>query len=73
MRKNYPVFWQYMLKWDRDSPVPFKPSGHTVHDFERRFYAEDIGLILPNDRRFRWKILNEKLMPRIKDEDDEGA
>lgn len=73
LRKNYPYYWALMLKWDRDSPVAFKPSGHTVHDFERRFYAEDIGLISSDDKRFRWKILDEKLVSRIKDGDDEEA
>lgn len=54
LRKNYPDLWALLLKWDKDSPVTFKPDGHTVHDFDRRFQAEDDGLIIPNDRTFRW-------------------
>ena len=55
LRKKYPEYWQLLLKWDNDSPVTFKPDGHTVHDFEIRFAAEDKGLIIPGDSRFRWK------------------
>lgn len=55
LRKNYPDLWSLMLKWDLDSPVTFHADGHTVHDFEKRFAAEDRGLIIPGDRRFRWK------------------
>lgn len=55
LRKKYPEYWQLLLKWDNDSPVTFKPDGHTVHDFEIRFAAEDKGLIVPGDSRFRWK------------------
>lgn len=61
LRKNYPEYWQMMLKWDKDSPVTFKPDGHTVHDFERRFQAEDDGLIYPDDKIFRWSMLDEEL------------
>ena len=55
LRKNYPELWSLMLKWDLDSPVTFHADGHTVHDFEKRFAAEDRGVITPGDRRFRWK------------------
>lgn len=58
LRKNYPEYWQLLLKWDKDSPVTFKPDGHTVHDFDRRFEAEDKELV-PADRKFRWKMLEE--------------
>lgn len=53
LRRNYPEYWDLMLKWDKDSPVPFHPDGHTVHDFDRRFHVEDLGFV-PTDRRFRW-------------------
>ena len=56
LRKNYPEYWELMLKWDKDSPVSFKPDGHTVHDFDRRFQAEEKGLV-PADRKFRWNML----------------
>lgn len=58
LRKEYPKLWQILLKWDWDSPVTFKPDGRTVHDYDLRFYAEDLGLV-PADRKFRWKILED--------------
>lgn len=56
LRKNYPEYWQLLLKWDSDSPVSFKPDGHTVHDFDKRFALEDEGLINTN-MQFRWSML----------------
>ena len=61
MRKNYPEYWELMLKWDLDSPVTFKPDGHTVHDFDRRFQMEDDGFILPGDR-WKWEYLESELV-----------
>lgn len=57
LRRNYPELWALMLKWDLDSPVSFKSDGHTVHDFDMRFDAEDKGLIKPGDKSFRWEKL----------------
>ncbi len=62
LRKNYPEYWALMLKWDDDSPVTFHADGHTVHDFERRFAAEDEGLIYPDDRVFRWDMLDSEML-----------
>lgn len=61
LRKNYPELWALMLKWDSDSPVTFKADGHTVHDFDRRFRLEDEGLIYPDDKVFRWDMLDKEL------------
>lgn len=61
LRKNYPDLWALMLKWDRDSPVSFKADGHTVRDFDRRFQLEDEGLIYPDDKIFRWDMLDKEL------------
>lgn len=61
LRKNYPDHWALLLKWDKDSPVTFKADGHTVHDFDRRFQMEDEGLIFPDDKVFRWSMLEEEL------------
>ena len=61
LRKNYPELWALMLKWDSDSPVSFKADGHTVHDFDRRFQMEDEGLIYPDDKVFRWDMLDKEL------------
>lgn len=58
LRKDYPEYWALLLKWDSDSPTTFKSDGHTVHDYDKRFEAEDKGLV-PQDRRFRWNMLNE--------------
>lgn len=56
LRKNYPEYWELLLKWDKDSPVAFKADGHTIHDFDKRFEAEEKGLV-PADRKFRWNML----------------
>lgn len=66
LRKSYPDLWALLLKWDKDSPVNFKPDGHTVHDYDRRFQMEDEGLLSPEDKVFRWKMLDEDLQYRIK-------
>lgn len=46
------------MKWDLDSPVTFHSDGHTVHDFDFRFFGEDLG-IFPPDRKFRWAMLQD--------------
>lgn len=61
LRKNHPDLWALMLKWDGDSPVTFKADGHTIHDFDRRFQMEDEGMISPDDRVFRWEMLDAEL------------
>lgn len=53
-------------KRDKDSPVIFRTDGHTIHDFERRFQMEDDGLISPDDKVFRWTMLDAELNYRIK-------
>lgn len=57
LRKDHPDLWKLLLKWDKDSPVSFRADGHTVSDYDRRFFCEDIGLV-PCDRKFRWKTLD---------------
>lgn len=57
LRKNYPEYWKILLKWDIDSPVCFKPDGHTVHDYDRRFQLEDDGVV-PTDKTFRWEAVD---------------
>ena len=65
LRKTYPEYWELMLKWDNDSPVTFKTDGHTVHDYDARFAAEDAGLV-PADRNFRWEMIDRKIIkPRV--------
>lgn len=65
LRHNYPEYWTLMLKWDRDSPVTFKPDGHTVHDFDRRFRLEDEHLLNPDNSCFRWSMLHEPLQYKL--------
>ena len=65
LRKNYPELWSLLLKWDEDSPVTFKADGHTVHDFDRRFQLEDDGFIRPDDKVFRWAMLDQELNYRL--------
>ena len=65
LRRNYPAYWKMMLDWDNDSTVLFRTDGHTVHDLEQRFQLEDQGLISPDDRVFRWSMLEEPLNFRL--------
>lgn len=60
LRKNYPQLWQQLLRLDKDSPTTFKSDGHTVSDFDKRFFAEDNGIISPNDKNFRWSDIERK-------------
>ena len=64
LRKGYPDLWRTLMKWDEDSPVSFT-TGHTVHDFERRFQLEDEGFLYPEDRIFRWDMLDQELNYRL--------
>jgi 3'-phosphoadenosine 5'-phosphosulfate sulfotransferase (PAPS reductase)/FAD synthetase len=41
LRANYPQYWEMMLKWDSDSPVPFQTRGLTVREYEKRFADEE--------------------------------
>lgn len=66
-RKKYPELWALMLKWDEDSPVTFKADGHTVHDFDRRFELEDMGLLSPDEKVFRWAMLDDELNYRMEE------
>lgn len=59
LRQDYPELWAILLKWDLDSPATFKADGHTVHDYDKRFAAEDKGLIKAGDKKFRWKQVLE--------------
>lgn len=61
LRKNYPEHWKLLLKWDKDSPVSFKPDGTTVHDYDKRFEYEDLGFV-PTDNKFRWDMLDAEYL-----------
>lgn len=56
LRRDYPEYWQILLKWDKDSWDTFK-IGRTVHDFDRRFQLEDEGLI-DTSKPFRWSMID---------------
>lgn len=60
LRRNYPEYWNLLLKWDRDSPISFKLE-HTVHDYDKRFQLEDEGVIFPNGNCFRWDWLSSDI------------
>ena len=64
LRKNYPDYWELLLKWDKDSPTTFHADGHTVHDFDRRFELEDQGIINPI-HPFRWSFLDGDVQLRF--------
>lgn len=71
LRKNYPNLWALLMKWDNDSPVSFHPPikrldgtiepGKTVHDFDRRFALENMGLV-PKDRTFKWQMVDDAIL-----------
>lgn len=65
LRQHYPEYWALMLKWDNDSPVTFTSSGHTVHDYDKRFQMEDEHFIIPDDPKFRWDMLDQSLNLRL--------
>ncbi len=65
LRRNYPDYWALMLKWDSDSLRNFHTDGHGVQDFERRFRLEDEGFLSPDDKDFRWFMLDEELNYRL--------
>lgn len=53
LRRNYSELWALFLKWDEDSPIAFRPDGHTLHDYDEKFQWEDDGF-LPTEKQFRW-------------------
>lgn len=40
LKRNHPDKWEMLLKWDLDSPVPFR-TNTTVHDLDLRFQLEE--------------------------------
>lgn len=71
LRINYPNLWTLLMRWDSDSPVPFKSDGHTVHDFDRRFQLEDEGY-KPTGKTFRWRETREAQTNIFQYLDDNG-
>lgn len=63
LRKQHPELWSKLLEWDAASPIPFRHGIrhgiHTVADFDDRFSLEDVGVLIPNDPRFKWAKMNE--------------
>lgn len=61
LRRNYPDLWALMLKWDKDSPVTFKPPRRQwVTDLDgpetRLVYADDDDTVEREERGY-WKNL----------------
>ena len=58
LRHQYPDLWRLLLKWDADSPIPFRHGKrhgtHTVKNFDERFYLEDLGVLDMHDKAFKW-------------------
>ncbi len=65
LRRKYPEYWKLMLDWDKDSPVCFTANRQTLLDYEHRFRLEDDHLISPDDKIFRWSMLDEELNYRL--------
>ncbi len=40
LKKEYPILWEKLLQWQRDSPFPFK-MNLTIYDLDRRFTKEN--------------------------------
>ena len=67
LRKNYPEYWELLLKWDADSTKirTFRSDGHTVHEYDRRFQLEDEGFLSADDKIFQWSMPDEELNYRL--------
>ena len=55
LRKEHPDLWAMMLKWDAYSPCKFK-AHYTIAMLEKRFAAEDAGLV-PIGSGFKWNMV----------------
>ena len=58
---NHSDLWDQLLKWDKDSPNSFRSNGVTVHDFDKRFKMEDMGLLDPNNRVYWENVRRYKI------------
>ena len=61
LRKQHQDLWELLVKWDKDSPIPFRHAGLgkrvvTVAMFDKRFRLEDRGVLGKNEM-FTWKGL----------------
>ncbi len=61
LKKNFPDLWEILLQWDTDSPTTFKPDGHTVHDFEKRFVLEKKKDLFLSEVAFSGKCCRTKM------------
>ena len=61
---EFPEYWSLMMAWDKDTEKRFK-IDHTLSDYDRRFELEKEGLLSPDDRRFRWSMLEDNLQYRL--------
>lgn len=62
LRRNYPDLWAIMLKWDKDSPVTFKPPKRQwVADLNgpetRLVYSGENDDVVEREERGYWKNL----------------
>lgn len=61
LRSNHLDLWRLMLFWDARSPVSFLPNGIFLFDLDKRFYLEDIGVLIPGDKCFRYSMLDSDI------------
>lgn len=71
LRRTYPDLWALLLKWDEDNftetddRIYFGNHGHMLKEYEKRFQLEDEGLLYPEDKFFRWEMLDQDLNLRF--------
>lgn len=53
-----------MMDWDMDTDKRFK-IDNTLSDYDRRFQLENEGLLSPDDKNFRWSMLDDALNYRL--------
>ena len=62
--REFPEYWQIMMRWDGDTDKRFK-IDHTLGEYDRRFRMETEGLLFPDDKNFRWSMLDGALNYRL--------
>lgn len=61
---EFPEYWKMMMDWDMDTDKRFK-IDNTLSDYDRRFQLENEGLLSPDDKNFRWSMLDDALNYRL--------
>ena len=53
-----------MMTWDKDTEKRFK-IDHTLGDYDRRFQLEKEKLLSPDNKAFKWSMLDGNLQYRL--------